>query len=64
MVCGITPTALLRMHPPHCPACTTATAVYHVTAEGWTKVRGDDVVDLHYKYYPEADSHPAHSAVL
>lgn len=36
-------------------------SVYHVTAEGWTKVRGDDVSELHYKYYKQADDHPAHA---
>ncbi|CAI5970919.1 unnamed protein product [Closterium sp. NIES-65] len=27
-------------------------SVYHVGPEGWTKVSGDDVTELHYKYYP------------
>ena len=27
-------------------------SVYHITKDGWTKVRGDDVGELHYKYYP------------
>lgn len=27
-------------------------SVYHVTEEGWKKVGGDDVGDLHYAYYP------------
>eukprot|EP00475_Leptophrys_vorax_P034295 TRINITY_DN5512_c0_g1_i1.p1 TRINITY_DN5512_c0_g1~~TRINITY_DN5512_c0_g1_i1.p1 ORF type:complete len:269 (+),score=6.01 TRINITY_DN5512_c0_g1_i1:97-903(+) len=27
-------------------------SVYHVGPEGWRKVSGDDVNDLHYKYYP------------
>lgn len=39
-------------------------SVYHVTAAGWSKVSGDDVVDLHYKYYPQADAHPAHAKPL
>ena len=30
-------------------------AVYHVTEKGWTKVSGDDVGELHYKYYPEGN---------
>ncbi|KAK2078373.1 Proteasome subunit beta type-5-B [Prototheca wickerhamii] len=28
-------------------------SVYHVTADGWTKVRGETVGELHYKYYPD-----------
>jgi hypothetical protein len=30
-------------------------AVYHVGKDGWTKVSGDDVGELHYKYYPVPD---------
>ena len=26
--------------------------VYYVGANGWTKLSGDDVSELHYKYYP------------
>lgn len=33
-------------------------AVYHVTADGWKKVRGDDVGELHYEYYPTPEAHP------
>ena len=33
-------------------------AVYHVTKDGWKKVRGDDVGQLHYKYYPAPEAHP------
>ena len=29
-------------------------SVYHVTEKGWEKVSGDDVGELHYKYYPDA----------
>ena len=29
--------------------------VYHVTENGWTKVSGDDVGELHYHYYPEGN---------
>lgn len=36
--------------------------VYHVTQEGWTKVRGEDVGELHYKYYPDPSVHPCNSA--
>lgn len=28
-------------------------SVYHVTEEGWTKVHGDDVADLHFRFYPQ-----------
>jgi 20S proteasome subunit beta 5 len=27
-------------------------SVYHVTKQGWTKVSGDDVGELHYHYNP------------
>lgn len=27
-------------------------SVYHVGPNGWTKLSGDDVGELHYKYYP------------
>lgn len=27
-------------------------AVYHVGPDGWKKVTGDDVGDLHFQYYP------------
>jgi len=30
-------------------------SVYHVTENGWRKVSGDDVGDLHYHYYPEGN---------
>lgn len=33
-------------------------AVYHVTENGWTKVRGEDVGELHYKYYKAPEDHP------
>eukprot|EP00891_Asterochloris_glomerata_P009713 jgi/Astpho2/9713/e_gw1.00149.148.1_t len=33
-------------------------SVYHVTEKGWTKVRGDDVGELHYQYYPDPTKHP------
>lgn len=33
-------------------------AVYHVTEKGWTKVSGDDVGELHYKYYVAPEDHP------
>ena len=29
--------------------------MYHVGKDGWTKVSGDDVGELHYKYYPVPD---------
>ncbi|CAK0786211.1 Proteasome subunit beta type-5-B [Coccomyxa viridis] len=37
-------------------------SVYHVTADGWKKVRGDDVGQLHYKYYPTREGHPCHGS--
>ena len=40
---------------PTCPA------VYHVTQEGWTKVRGEDVGELHFKYYTQPEQHPCNS---
>ena len=44
------------MPPPH-----PHPAVYHVTQDGWTKVGGNDVTELHYSYYPDADAHPANA---
>nr|ADQ00176.1 20S proteasome beta subunit E type beta 5 [Chlamydomonas sp. ICE-L] len=34
-------------------------SVYHVTKDGWKKVHGDDVSELHYKYYPKPEDHPS-----
>lgn len=31
-------------------------AVYHVGPNGWKKLSGDDVGELHYKYYPVVPS--------
>ncbi|KAG1679291.1 hypothetical protein FOA52_009321 [Chlamydomonas sp. UWO 241] len=36
-------------------------SVYHVTADGWTKVGGDDVGELHFKYYPQPELHPSNA---
>lgn len=36
-------------------------SVYHVTEAGWTKVRGEDVGELHFKYYPDPSAHPTNS---
>jgi 20S proteasome subunit beta 5 len=33
-------------------------SVYHVTADGWKKMRGEDVGSLHFEYYPEEGGHP------
>ena len=33
-------------------------SVYHITQEGWKKVKGDDHFDLHYKFYPDSTQHP------
>jgi len=35
-------------------------AVYHVTEKGWTKVRGNDVGQLHFDYYPAQEAHPCY----
>ena len=32
-------------------------SVYHVTEQGWTKVRGQDVGGLFYDYYPDPEKH-------
>ena len=66
---AVTPCPLPRSapHPPptHCThpptAPTHALAVYHVTEAGWTKVRGQDVGELHYSYYPHPEQHPTNS---
>mmetsp|Transcript_24243 Transcript_24243/g.52981 ORF Transcript_24243/g.52981 Transcript_24243/m.52981 type:complete len:281 (+) Transcript_24243:89-931(+) len=34
-------------------------SVYHVTEDGWKKVAGDDVSELHYHYYPVPENHPS-----
>lgn len=33
-------------------------AVYHVTKDGWQKVTGTDVGQLHYEYYKKPEDHP------
>ena len=50
------PTLLAPAHPTH-----PLPAVYHVTEAGWTKVRGEDVGELHYHYYPKPEDHPTNS---
>lgn len=50
----LTPTHAHPLHPPptphtHAPPPT----VYHVTEKGWTKVKGEDVGELYYRYFPE-----------
>ena len=40
------------------PAVVCGLPVYHVTKDGWKKVRGEDVGQLHYQYYPAAEAHP------
>ena len=53
----------------HCPCvhtvpcsmptvCCCGAPVYHVTKDGWKKVRGEDVGQLHYQYYPAPEAHP------
>ena len=39
-------------------------AVYHVTEDGWKKVRGDDVTELHFQYYPKPELHPSNASVV
>uniref|UniRef100_A0A383VU38 Proteasome subunit beta n=2 Tax=Tetradesmus obliquus TaxID=3088 RepID=A0A383VU38_TETOB len=34
-------------------------SVYHVTEDGWKKVRGDDVTECHFEYYPDPSNHPS-----
>lgn len=33
-------------------------SVYHVGENGWTKITGDDVGELHYEYYPNEPIDP------
>ncbi|CAG9467352.1 unnamed protein product [Pedinophyceae sp. YPF-701] len=33
-------------------------SVYHVSENGWTKMRGDDVGELHFEYYSKPELHP------
>eukprot|EP00892_Ulva_mutabilis_P010948 jgi/Ulvmu1/8225/UM041_0034.1 len=39
-------------------------SVYHVTEHGWKKVRGDDVGDLHFEYYPDPGQHGTFGEVV
>jgi 20S proteasome subunit beta 5 len=39
-------------------------SVYHVTKDGWKKVCGDDVGDLHFQYYPTPEHHGSYGSVL
>jgi 20S proteasome subunit beta 5 len=34
-------------------------SVYHVAEDGWKKMVGDDVTELHFKYYQDPSSHPS-----
>lgn len=36
-------------------------SVYHVTQDGWKKVVGDDVTELHFQYYPRPELHPSNA---
>lgn len=52
-----------KLQPPLTHTTSGGTAsVYHVTADGWKKVRGDDVLDLHARHYPKPELHPANCA--
>lgn len=35
-------------------------SVYHVTEKGWTKVRGGDVGELFFDYFPTPEMQAAH----
>lgn len=39
---------------------TTTCTVYHVTEKGWTKVRGGDVGELFFDYFPKPEMQAAH----
>jgi len=39
-------------------------SVYHVTENGWKKIIGADVGQLHYDYYPEPELHPTYNSVI
>ena len=39
-------------------------SVYHMTPDGWTKVKGDDVGNLHFEYYPKPEEHGTYGSVL
>ena len=32
-------------------------SVYHITKEGWVKMRGNNHYDMHYDYYPVGTEH-------
>lgn len=52
----------LPLTTPSLPKTPPRSAVYHVTQAGWTKVRGEDVGELHFRYYPRPQEHPCNSA--
>eukprot|EP01024_Parvocaulis_polyphysoides_P065850 TRINITY_DN769_c0_g1_i3.p1 TRINITY_DN769_c0_g1~~TRINITY_DN769_c0_g1_i3.p1 ORF type:complete len:283 (-),score=43.86 TRINITY_DN769_c0_g1_i3:320-1114(-) len=39
-------------------------SVYHITKEGWKKIHGDDVGNLHFQYYPQPENHPTYGKVI
>jgi len=49
-------TSSMHASPPRAPL------VYHVTEDGWTKVRGDDVTELHFQYYPNHELHASNAS--
>ncbi|KAG5236481.1 proteasome beta type-5-B [Salix suchowensis] len=43
------------------PVCLCMPVLYYVGANGWTKLSGDDVSELHYKYYPTVSTEASES---
>ena len=56
--------AVQAQTPPqtHAPLKVGFVYVSPITEAGWTKVRGEDVGPLFYKYYPDPSVHPTHAA--
>ena len=58
---------ILRMHfcalPRVAPRTSCVTSICMVQ-EGWTKVCGDDVGNLHFEYYPQPEDHGTYGKVL
>ena len=58
---------ILRVHfcalPRVAPRTSCVTSICMVQ-EGWTKVCGDDVGNLHFEYYPQPEDHGTYGKVL
>eukprot|EP01025_Chloroclados_australasicus_P038895 TRINITY_DN40159_c0_g1_i2.p1 TRINITY_DN40159_c0_g1~~TRINITY_DN40159_c0_g1_i2.p1 ORF type:complete len:273 (-),score=16.06 TRINITY_DN40159_c0_g1_i2:269-1087(-) len=39
-------------------------SVYHITKDGWKKMLGDNVGNLHYEYYPHPENHATYGKVI